>query len=62
MPTKLKVGDAVRYQGEDGTVTDVVEDLKCVRVKFAADRVMRIPWDQVQEAPSHKQVKGPGNV
>lgn len=55
----FQVGQKVRWNGEEGEVTEVVDDLKCVRCRFKDGRVMRIPVDQVQSAPSHKQVKGP---
>jgi small-conductance mechanosensitive channel len=60
MAKEYKVGDRVRYEKAEGTVSDVVDELKCVRVKMDDGRVMRIPWDQVQSAgPAHKQVEGP---
>jgi small-conductance mechanosensitive channel len=63
MAKEYKVGDRVRYEKAEGTVSDVVDDLKCVRVKFDDGRVMRIPWDDVHSIaaakPAHKQVEGP---
>ena len=57
--TKLKVGDKIRFEGREAEVTDVVDDLKCIRCRFEDGSIKRIPWDQVTEAPAHKQVKGP---
>jgi len=59
MAKEYKVGDRVRYEKAEGTVTSVDAELDAVHVKMDDGRVMRIPLDMVDSAPAHKQVQGP---